>query len=1319
MSVRVFRRPPRVALPAMPHGEVQLQPPPSLPRGGGGQAATQLMVLLPMMLGMGMMSFFYIGRSSAVVTVLFAVLFGGMMIAMIAITIGRSVSAKKAQINDERRDYLRYLSNTRKQVRQAALEQRRVLLLAHPEPEGLTSLVASPRLWERRRVDRDAFHMRVGRGPQRLATPLLAPKTAPVEDLDPVASTSLRHFVRAYSTVPDLPVAVASRSFAQIVLEGDRAVGRDLVRAWLANLASFHSPDDLRIGFCGAPDRLGEWDWLKWLPHAQHPSRHDAAGPMRLVTSSTAELAALLGSELEGRPRYSRAPGTAHEHLQLVLVLDVDGLRHGGPLTPDGGLAGVTVIDVTGALPPSAPDTELRLAVEPERMGIVGEDGVEYIGRPDRLDIASAQTLARQLAPVQVPRSVRGESSLTTNFGLPELLGLGDPRRFDTEVTWAPRSARDRLRIPLGLDPNGVPVELDLKESAEGGMGPHGLVIGATGSGKSELLRTLVVGLAATHSSQNLNFALVDFKGGATFAGLSTLPHTSAVITNLADDLAIVDRMREALHGELIRRQELLKAAGSYASARDYERAREAGAALDPLPTLLVVIDEFSELLSSKPDFIEVFVMIGRLGRSLGVHLLLASQRLEEGRLRGLDSHLSYRIGLRTFSAGESRTVLGVPDAYELPSVPGSAFLKVDTSTLIRFKAAYVSAVLPPEGDLPDPVSVPAVRRVIPFSVRQVGADLDAGVEQQLPEAETSPFGETVLDAMVRRVEGQGPPAHRVWLPPLAEPPSLDRLLPPLGPDPDRGLSPVGWLGNYKLSVPIGIVDKPFEQRRDLLWAHLAGAAGNAIVVGAPRSGKSTLLRTLVCSLALTHTPAEVQVYCLDFGGGTLAGLAELPHVGSVATRRDDELCRRTVAQLRSLLDQREAEFHRLGIDSMATFRSRFADGGDGTGYGDVFLVVDGWLTLRQDYESLEESIGILASRGLGYGIHVVLSANRWMDVRSALRDLVSTRFELRLGEPADSEMDRRTAANVPKDSPGRGLGPDKRHLLTALPRIDGGTTVDDLGEATKELISAVATAWQGDRAPATSLLPRRLDPERLPAVDVRTPGRIAIGLVERQLGPAYLDFTTEPNLVVYGDGESGKTGLLRLLAQRLTQAAPPERVRLVIADYRRGLVDIADGEHIIGYAGAQPALASAIAEVGAAMRNRLPGPDVSARDLRNRSWWTGPELYVLIDDYELVSAAASNPVAPLLDLLPQARDIGLHVVVTRRSGGAGRAQFDPLLGRLRELGSTGLVLSGHREEGALVGDVKPGPQPPGRGWLVRRREGVDLVQVAWVPPPS
>jgi S-DNA-T family DNA segregation ATPase FtsK/SpoIIIE len=270
----------------------------------------------------------------------------------------------------------------------------------------------------------------------------------------------------------------------------------------------------------------------------------------------------------------------------------------------------------------------------------------------------------------------------------------------DPAETWQTRPLRERLRVPIGVGTGGNAVLLDLKESAHGGMGPHGLVVGATGSGKSEMLRTLLTSLVIGHPPDQLALMLVDFKGGATFAPMAGLPHIAGMVTNIEDDISLVDRMHDALFGEMRRRQEVLKAAGNLPNVTAYHDLRETGQPLEPLPHLLVVIDEFSELLTAKPDFAELFVAIGRIGRSIGVHLLLATQRLEMGKIRGLESHLSYRISLRTFSEGESREAIGVADAYHLPPEPGSGYLKVDTTVFEKFKAALVSApYTPPAGE--------------------------------------------------------------------------------------------------------------------------------------------------------------------------------------------------------------------------------------------------------------------------------------------------------------------------------------------------------------------------------------------------------------------------------------------------------------------------------------------------------------------------------------------------------------------------------------------------------------------------------------------
>ena len=472
------------------------------------------------------------------------------------------------------------------------------------------------------------------------------------------------------------------------------------------------------------------------------------------------------------------------------------------------------------------------------------------------------------------------------------------------------------------------------------------------------------------------------------------------------------------------------------------------------------------------------------------------------------------------------------------------------------------------------------------------------------------------------------------------------------------------------------------------------------------------MLRTLICSLALLHTPAETQFYCLDFGGGSLGGLARLPHVGGVAARIDAVRARRTVAEVQSVLTRREKEFAERGIESIAAYRRMRASGEiAGDGFGDVFLVVDGWLTLRQEFEALEQTVTAIAARGLGYGVHVVASAGKWSEFRPAVRDLFGTRLELRLGDPYESEIDRKLAANVPDSAPGRGLTRDGLHFLTALPRIDSDPDADSLADGVQKLAETVAVAWQADPAPPVRLLPDALPVSALPGA-AQTGTKIPFAVDESTLSPVLLDFSADAHLLVFGDTECGKSNLLRLIAESVVDRYTPDQARLIFIDYRRSLIDSADSDHTIGYAASSAAAAPIVNDVREAMTQRLPPPDLTPQQLRSRSWWKGSDLFLVIDDYDLVSGSAS-PLLAISDLVPQARDIGLHLIIARSAGGAARAMFDPIIQRVREMGSPGLIMSGSKDEGALIGSVKAQPQPPGRGFFVERRAGSQLVQVA------
>lgn len=1314
---------PRLAPPTVPTGRVTVLPPPEItPSDGMGGVLSSL---LPMLGSVGSILFIAMAQPSGK-----SMVAGGMFLVaslgFVAVNGWRQRSQHQAAVVGSRREYLAYLAELRDTVRQAARQQRRNAQWNNPEPTALAVVAEErTRVWERLPEHGDFMHARVGRSDQPLCLELEPPDTPPLAQLDPVSASAAHRFMVTHEVQHDVPLALDLRSAARVEITGEEADARALARAVVMQLATFHSPEHLRIAVLAAPAALAEWEWAKWLPHTHSPRSRDVVGPARMIGSSLADVEAMLPEGLPDRPRFGNAETPLLPHV-LVVVDGGDVPAGNAVLTPDGVL-GITVLELPERWEDLSDPRTLRLTLGARPRPAAGRNasldvlhlGVQAVaGVADQLSVPDAEAAARRLTPLFLESGPkRGEDGPAVSAELVDLLGLGDVRDFDPAVHWRPRLQRDRLRVPIGLTTQGQPVALDIKESAQQGMGPHGLIIGATGSGKSEVLRTLVLALALTHSSEQLNFVLVDFKGGATFAGMADMPHVAAIITNLGEELTLVDRMQDALTGEMTRRQELLRAAGNFANVSDYEKARLGGRTeLEPLPALLIVADEFSELLSAKPEFVDLFVAIGRLGRSLQMHLLLSSQRLEEGRLRGLESHLSYRIGLRTFSAAESRTVLGVPDAYTLPAVPGMGYLKPDTTTMIQFRASYVSG--PPKGRRRSAqgAGTAAGARLEPFTAAPVIGEVtvDEPVAPVVAEPEES---RATFDIAVQRMRGKGRPAHKVWLEPLVVPQSFDELMPDLQVDPALGLVSPTWRGAGALVVPLGIVDRPLEQRRENLTVALGGAAGHMAIVGGPRTGKSTTARSVVTALALTRTPQEVQFYVLDFGGGTFAPFTQLAHVAGVASRAEPDVVRRIVAEVSGIVDARELYFRTHGIDSIETYRRRRAQGTADDGYGDVFLLVDGWSTIRAEFDELEARIQTLAGRGLTFGLHLVATAARWMDFRTQVKDIFGTKLELRLGDPMDSEIDRKVAVNVPKGRPGRGLTMSKHHALLALPRIDASGDAGTLGEGVAHLVATVNAAWTGPAGPKLRLLPEQVSLAEVRALAPGDTERILLGVDEAALEPVGVRPADEPHLYCFGDGGSGKSALLRGVAAEVRRLYSPKQAQIFAVDFRRSLLGEIPDTYLAGYFTTQEQASAELGGLATYLRARLPGPDVTPEQLRSRSWWSGAEVFVLVDDYDLVATSTGNPLQPLVPLLAQAGDVGLHLVLTRRSGGAGRAMFEPVLQAMRDLAAPGVLLSGSPDEGALIGGRKAVPAVPGRAQLITRDRGHQVVQLALEPP--
>ena len=1335
------------AVPEQPSGSLALQMPPE--KAEPASMGNVLMMVVPMLGSTGVMIFMAMQNNGGGRSMLMG---GGMLVAMLGMVgfnMYRQFSQYRTRVKTQRREYLSYLAETRESIRKVAKKQRAYYNWVYPDPDALVTLAANgSRLWSREGNTYDVLTFRYGSGTQPLGLTFERPPIDPMTEMDVVCLSAMERFIAVHDHTDNVGKFLYLGDFSHIEVVGEGESAYDEMRAIMMHLACFIEPSKLKIAVLCSADRLGDWEWVKWMPQARSANVRDAIGPARMISTDPRELVEMIGPDIAMRGAY-RPGEEMPEWPHLLLVCDGAEFPASSPFGSMAGVRGVTIMSRAREWTPMKSHTALRLVIHPSpnRKGadvvdVVTMDSVPESAFADRLSAVQAEAVARRMTPFATQEKLEesdtpvGRSDESRQKDLMELVGIGDIRDFDPEKQWVRREGRARLAAPFAVTPEGRPVVLDIKESAQQGMGPHGLLIGATGSGKSEVLRTLVLALALTHSPEQLNLVLVDFKGGATFAGMADLPHVSAMISNLESELSLVDRMQDALQGEMVRRQEMLRQAGNYANVSDYEADRLAGKhEYPPLPALFIVLDEFTEMLMAKPEFGEVFIMIGRLGRSLSVHLLLASQKMDLGKARGLESHLSYRIALKTFTESDSREVLGIPDAAKLPPLPGSGFLKAGGDGLVRFRASYVAAPPPArtlasisEGSTAGAPTAPI--EILPFTVAPVITREDLGEEEDVDQnQEVVLAGDEVwadmseMDIAVAKMKGKGYPAHQVWLPPLEVPDTFATLMPDLRPDPELGFVSRAWRESGTLRVPLGTVDLPLEQRRETLVLDLSGAGGNFALVGGPQTGKSTALRTIVQSLSLTYTPQEVQFYVMDFGGGTFAGFAGAPHVAGIATRDTEEVRTRMIAEIAAIMDDRERYFRAHGIDSMDTYRRGRLEGRYDDGYGDVFLVIDGWGALRSEFDGLDRTVTTMMSRGLSLGVHLIVSAARWMDIRSEAQDIFGSRLELHTANPKESIVNREGAARIPKGRPGRGIDMVGHEMMIGLPRADDDQNPSTVSQGVALTVAKIRESLVHGPGPKLRLLPENVtvaeilaqvpDPQILP----RGGGDMILGVEESRLGPLVFNTRAESHLYLFGDGKTGKTTFLRSIISEVTRLYTPGEAKILAIDMRRSLLGAIPEEYSLRYLTNHAEAMKQLRELAKFLRTRLPGSDVTAEQIRERTWWSGPEVWILVDDYDLVATSSGNPLMELIDLLPQAGDIGLHVIITRRMGGASRAAYEKVLQMMNDLAVTGILLSGNPSEGAIINGVKPKRAIAGRAQVVHRELGVVAAQLTWTPP--
>ncbi|TYP86846.1 FtsK/SpoIIIE domain-containing protein [Blastococcus xanthinilyticus] len=1105
-GARAFVRAPRL-LPAEREVRIEL---PQEPRAREPRRFPLVMILAPVVVGVVLAA---VMRSP--LYLVFAVAGPLMMV-------GNTVADRRQGAREDRRareEHQRELARALARIETALREETARRRVAHPDPPEalLTAVLPGRRLWERRRDDPDALDLRLGAAdlPARVVVTERSGRGEPSEQ----------------RTVPAVPAVVPLREAGVLGLAGPAGPLAGLLRWVVLQLAVHHPPRDLALTVL-APRGRDDWNWVRWLPHARPAG---GEGPVALVgndpeTVSTrvAELVALVKAR---RDAAASGGGRAQPESFPAHVLVVHGYR---PLrtTPglaqvlqDGPAVGVYAVcadEEERFLPEAATATAVFDPAEEALLSVrrSGSDAVHgVLAEPVAADLAEAA--ARALAPLRDVSLADDDEVLPDSVRLLDVLGLEPPTVDGIRARWQLEGRTTRLVAGAGLHGSFA---LDLRTD-----GPHALVAGTTGAGKSELLQTMIASLAVGNRPDALNFVLVDYKGGSAFKDCVRLPHTVGMVTDL--DAHLVERALTSLAAELTYREHVLAGAGVKDIDDHLElRAREPG--LPPLPRLLIVIDEFASMARELPDFVSGLVGIAQRGRSLGIHLVLATQRPSGVVSPEIRANTNLRISLRVTDAADSTDVLDAPDAVRIPkSAPGRGFARLGHGALVPFQAGRIGGRRPGQGAV-----AAAVPFVVPLGWHQVGyappatpraADRPADVEL------------TDLSVLVEAVRGaataeQVPAQRSPWLDPLP-----DRVLaadldaPPAHAPPTDAPAPV--------RLPYGVQDLPARQERRIAVFDPA-ADGHLLVIGSPKSGRSQLLRTLAGAVGTRCSTGDVHLYALDCGNGALLPLADLPQCGAVVTRTQTERAVRLLDRLSRELERRQQVLADGGFADIAEQRRRTAAG---ERLPHVLLLLDRWEGFTPTLGEVEggrltDVLLSIVREGASVGVSVVITGDRSLGT-ARLASLTDGKLVMRLADRGDYPLVGVPGRQVPDAMPpGRAVAVDGAVETQVALLAD-----DESGQGQAAAIAEIAKAAHVRDA----LVPRPARPFRvdvLPAritfdaaEDLRPAGAGAgfalVGVGGDELAAVGPDLVGgAPAFVVAGPGRSGRSSVLAVMAESL-----------------------------------------------------------------------------------------------------------------------------------------------------------------------------------------
>ncbi len=976
------------------------------------------------------------------------------------------------------------------------------------------------RLWVRHEDAPDFLGLRAGIGP----VPALV--TAEVPDQgDRALRAEAEQQIGGRAVLPEQPVVLDLRELALAAVVGPTETVDAWVRAAVVRLAATHSPNEVRLAAVLGQHRTHTEAWLRWLPHA--------------------------APRTGGAPCVAIGAGDGQVLLEDLVATD-GGTDHTVCLIDDGAGVPRRLIEAVAAEAPNRrlhllwlgadirqvpAATDVAVDLNDGHLKRAGRGGQDRLTQIESLDLTATWKAARALSTCKDEAAVAAAESLLPHMvRLPGLSpDLADPDDVDRVIErWSTASG---LRAQLGMGADGV-VNIDLRED-----GPHGLVAGTTGAGKSELLQSLIASLAMNNPPERITFLLVDYKGGAAFRECAQLPHTVGYITDLTP--ALVQRALTSLHAELTAREHILEKYG----AKDLIALERSHPEAAP-PSMLICVDEFAALLAEVPEFVDGMVSIAQRGRSLGMHMLLATQRPAGVVTPQIKANTDLRIALRVASPEDSTDVIDAPDAAHLSRrTPGRAWIRRTghgTRELVQVAWAGAHEEIHETG---------AAVQVRPFTATGTGTDDATGPARMHPHTDLERIVATTNAAFRHR----GRPApKRPWIPPLAEQLTVTAMAPA-----ELALSPDDVDGENTITATqrpgqlvLGMVDRPAEQVQTP-WIADYAKAGHLLVFGASGSGKTEVLRTIAAAATASGEPAPACVYGIDAGGGGLTVLERMDSVGAIVVEQQTERMLRLIRMLHRTVNERNAALASRGVADVAALAAT------GEHLQRIHLLIDNLPALLETLDGggshrrqHAEQLQAIMVEGRRAGVHVSATAPTRTGIPSALSAAFGQRLVLRMSVADDYMLLGVPGDVLDADSPpGRGLcGGDEVQVATL-----GGAGTPLQIERLDAWTSVVGSVYRDGPAATVPVMPTRLPQDLLPAP---TADAICLGVEENFVAPVSMTLTEAPFLVL-GRARSGRTSLLTGLAELTARSdTPPAQVvvagpKVAAAPRLTGLADL------------------------------------------------------------------------------------------------------------------------------------------------------------------